>query len=310
MLPLIPGTETRGTARCWATLLTWILFAHVTTGAARGEMVATAWRLDGTADQLESLLFRIDVATAQATLIGATGFENVTGLAADPTTGQLYGIQNDRAAFNSRLLAINGTTGVGVEIGATRVAISEANFDSSGRLYGWMNTGGFDRFNSLTDQLVRIDTATAEVSLIGESGTNSNQTGIAFHPDGTLYLKSGDLDSSKPEQDQRGFLSTLDAVTGAATFVTNLSGEPENVLEFDAQGTAYTIDRREDGSYLQTIDLVTGQLTEIARIENAATGQPLQVSSLASVTAVPEPSFLLLGSAGTLTILRRRRRAK
>jgi PEP-CTERM motif len=94
-------------------------------------------------------------------------------------------------------------------------------------------------------------------------------------------------------------------------------------LDFDQNNVAYTVERKLElqpnnslryiGTFLQTIDITTGAVTEIGVIRTADGSLP-QISAIAftsvQITAVPEPSScLLLGlmSLGTTVILARRR---
>ncbi|QDV62660.1 NHL repeat-containing protein [Crateriforma conspicua] len=266
--------------------------------------------VDGKARDLSSVLYRIDAATGMATMIGPTGFQNVGALAVHPLTGRIYAHRNDRTAqVGGQLLELDAVNGQAMLIGDTQIGVPDMTFDSSGNLYAWLQQGSFAGLGSLSRQLVRLDTSTAAVTPMQPSGLNVNQVGLAFAPDGTLYMKSGDPDASQPIPDQRGALFTLDASTGLGTFQTWLSGEPANALTFGPGGRAFTVDRNTGESVLQTIDLQTGELTTIGSIRDASTGDLLQITSIAGATAVPEPQtwgFILVMSASLFRSRRNR----
>lgn len=122
-------------------------------------------------------LITIDPLTGAATPI-SPGFQaNLFSLALDPTTGALYGL-------NNQFFSIDPDTGVITFIGDTGFAVTAAEFDACGTLYGISN--------DLV--LYTIDVATGRPTVIGplhvggeplasgEAGPGS----IAFAPDGTL----------------------------------------------------------------------------------------------------------------------------
>src|SRR4051812_46961615 len=61
-------------------------------------------------------LYTLNPTNGSATLIGPIGFERVSGIAFDRSTGTLYGVGRDGSDIQ-QLISINTTTGAGTAIG-------------------------------------------------------------------------------------------------------------------------------------------------------------------------------------------------
>jgi hypothetical protein len=160
-----------------------------------------------------SSLYTLDTSTATATLIGATGFSHVTGLAVNPVTGDLHGhVSNLFESGATQLISINKGTGAVTMIGNSGAQVPDSSFDSSGILYGRSEA------RTIQDDLVTIDLG----------------TGLAF--DGTGSLSMHDIAA----------IATVDRTTGLLTSIPTPmtgAGSLDNVLKFDEFGTLFTIDR-------------------------------------------------------------------
>jgi len=128
-----------------------VLYAIIDTGAA-GALGADS-------------LYTVNVGTGDLTLVGATGFSDVQGLAFS-SSGSLFAWD-----ISVGLLSINVATGAATDvnalIGAGGAPIQTLDFSPGGILYG------------ARDELYTIDTATGVTTLIG-SGGYSDIRGIAF----------------------------------------------------------------------------------------------------------------------------------
>jgi uncharacterized repeat protein (TIGR01451 family) len=126
--------------------------------------------------------------------IGGNQVTHVTGLAIDPTSGQLYGFMNFQGSdcalaqgTDGTLLAINKTTGAATVVGSTSAAgiqSPDMTFAPDGKLYAWGEN---------TDDLYELDTSLGTSTLVGECGCSTGSTGLAADSVGRMYLKTGSL---------------------------------------------------------------------------------------------------------------------
>jgi Ca2+-binding RTX toxin-like protein len=217
---------------------------------------------DGAGGTLSSL-YKINPATgARTDTIGEIGF-SVTGLAFDPTTGQLYGstTSNDPEEPGS-LIRINTTTGAGTLVGASGTTIipacdtgtADITFTTDGSLYGW---------TECSDDLVLINKATGVGAVVGPSGIGSFGSGLSADPDdNTLWLTP---------DGGNGPIWTVNRTTGVATAGPTLNGANSNSIN----SLAWTSDGETlFGTYngtggepgprnLVTINTTTGAITTI-----------------------------------------------
>jgi Ca2+-binding RTX toxin-like protein len=241
-------------------------------------------------------LYTIDPATgARGQIIGppavggAAGFE-LTGLAVDPTTGQMYGSTSDgdEIVGAPAIVKLNQATGAASFVGYVFLdcssPIQDITFTTTGQMFGWTkNCGGGDR-------LVQINKTTGRGTALGPSGLGfSNGGGLAADPDdNTLWLT--------PEGGA-GDYGTLDPATGVYTSQGTLDGTGNwddniNALAWSCDGeTLYASVR--DG-FFATINTAADDLIEVGR------GAPDQ-DALAWDCSPPQPVVLMCkGQAATL----------
>ena len=225
-------------------------------GAATGQPIGNA----------PSSLYRIDPSTGNALLIGAIGFNGVTGLSVGPD-GKLYASANGDDLYadgfrHAILLTIDTSTGAGIFIGEISNnslpngagRMPDISFSKDGVLYGYADAGPGG------DALWTINTATGAGTFIGYTGFFGGGNGLDFAPDGTLY--------ATPED--KSCLVTIDPTTGAGTCVPGT--EPNvpyriNALDFCKQnGVLYgSWKDLAQNSILVKIDLQTGQPSVIGQ---------------------------------------------
>lgn len=114
-------------------------------------------------------LFRIDVATGNATLVGSTGFAGIQALAYG--SGMLYGWEVGSSGVGAGLITLSISTGAGTDVnlgmGGSSGDIQGLAFSPQGILYG------------ARDALYTVNTSTGAITLIG-SGGYSDVRGIEF----------------------------------------------------------------------------------------------------------------------------------
>ncbi|MEM7310964.1 MAG: hypothetical protein AAF682_30115 [Planctomycetota bacterium] len=202
-------------------------------------------------------LVRVDQELFTGTLIGDSGAPQLSGLA-ETLDGRLWATTGTSGG-NSELLELSPTTGQ--ILGQTPVQRPDGTLlrisdlavqPGTGVLYG---CGGPSPL--VSGQVYTIDVETGVATSIGDTGL-SNDGGLAFHPDGTLYLASAALSNR--------FLVTLDPATG-----TVLSQITYGALGLALDGLAV---RPSDGALIGTgngssvselfqLDPISGELTSL-----------------------------------------------
>jgi hypothetical protein len=188
--------------------------------SAQGEVLL------GCTSENPSMLYELDPATGDATLIGDMGMEWCTGLAMD-SNGNLFAVgwhDFDGDDWDPALYAVNPATGAATFIGrsghAFGAAVTDLSFRSDDELFGYLV--GPDAHG-----LGTVNPATGEVTEIGPSGlVQIGGNGIAFHPIDALFHSAGDL------------LNILHQGTGDATWVADLTFPDVYcpVLDWDGEG--------------------------------------------------------------------------
>ena len=118
--------------------------------------------------------------------------------------------------------------------------------------------------------LFTIDPTTGEASLVGSFGfgqAETQNTGLAFRDDGTLFMVVDDFEDEGTDQDN---LYTVDTTTGLATLVGTLFGtpfadDPEiTSIAFASDGTLFAVDRDLDA--LLTINPLTAEVSLVGTL--------------------------------------------
>ena len=239
---------------------------------------------NGNSGTNDGALVLVDQTTGAGAIIGAPTINGLTGLAFNPDTGALYGTTN---RGGNLLLSINPGDGSFISSLALSIAVGDLTFQpGSDILFAISNTGN----------IYTIDTSTGSSTLIGDTGTGRTG-GLAFGPDGVLYLAGNDPNN---------------VVTGASLFTINTSdGSATLVHSLDRfyDGLAF----RQDGTFFAVAGLITGgdviynfDSTGAAETLVGSTGTG-KLSDL-DFSPVPEPSSWLLGGLGLAGLLIGRRR--
>lgn len=158
------------------------------------------------------------------------------------------------------LASIDAGTSVIADIGGENFNIDSLALSCDGTLYGIAigsrpDTRGVPTVaNGIMDDedaLVTIDKATGAVTPVGDIGQVDGRYGLAFAPDGTLYLSRNDE------------LYTVSTTTGATTTVGNFTDPASDMrsLAVAADGTLYGYD--DESGRLFTIDPATAATTEV-----------------------------------------------
>lgn len=216
----------------------------------------------------------VDLVTGQYTNIGTTTV-GLNGLTFGPS-GTLYGMGNDNALYT-----INPTTGGMTLVGPTGAFFGQANLAArgDGALFAT------DPFTSGPGGFVnRVNPTTGAATSIGQSGLTGGFAapgGLAFGPDGSLFLLYGLFTDN---------LYKVNQMTGVASAV-GASGVELNGLVF-SEGTAYAFDFF---GRIYTVNPTTGAATFTGVTVNGGFG-PINAAAggPASSAVVPEPTSLTL----------------
>jgi Ca2+-binding RTX toxin-like protein len=226
--------------------------------------------------------------------IGLIGFL-VTGLAVDPTTGQLYGSTGNADDVGGALIKVDKVTGIGSLIGDGEIVdgcdsgMSDLTFTTDGQLWGW---------STCNETLVKINKVTGDGEEIG-TGISGSGNGFAADPDDdTLWLTPDDDD---------GQYYTVDKATGDVTSEGTLDGDNDgniNALAWSCDGeTLYGNALIETGPGPRefiTINTATDHITVLGGPE----GIDPQQAALAWDCAPPAPAPVVAqcrGMAATIT---------
>ena len=192
-------------------------------------------------------------------VIGSIGY-TCTGLAFSPD-GSLYGVTgNNDPLCGWCLIRIDTLTGTGELVGNMEGLMDDISFSPQGVLYGWYKGSG---------SVVWINQTTTFAYPVGLSDLTTFGNGLAFAPDGVLYL-AGDGDT--------GNLYTISPENSHVLTTTPLHGADGwgiGGLAVDKDGTIYGIRKQnppESGPPSQadliTINPSTGSITSIGLIRS------------------------------------------
>jgi RTX calcium-binding nonapeptide repeat (4 copies) len=284
-----PRSRTRSLALIGALSVLLAQFV-VWAGPASPQVSATVmYGHEANFDEDSRELYRIDPATGvRMETIGITGFE-ITGLAVDPTTGQLYGATStgDEQVGPGALVRINKSTAATTFVGYIFMncdsPVQDITFTTTGQLFGYTrDCGGGDR-------LVQINKTTGRGTPLGPAGSPADEGGgLAADPDdNTLWLTADEGDAD---------YGTVDPTTGVYTSQGTLDGvgnygDGVNALSWSCDGETLYANIR-DG-FFATIDTATDHLTEVGR-----TGE--DQDAIAVDCSPPQPVVQCKGKAATV----------
>ena len=257
---------------------TFVLLAAalVTMAAPVAAQVAYAVRSDGN-DAFDDHLYRIDLATAVATPIGPTGFEDVESLAFGEGCTSLYGVDDTTDV----LLTCDAGTGGCTAVGPLGTDITDTGLAFTSPADLFLSTDA-PKNPSLA---FRVDPLTGLATALGDQG--QEVTAVAY-TGGVLYGLGGD---------GRNNLVTLDPATGQATPVGPLVNVAlgDGGLDADSAGILWGVadNGLRNPSVLFTVDPLTGTATVVGTIHLDGGPDLVGFESL----VIPDGSCRELGAA-------------
>jgi len=206
-------------------------------------------------------LYTINLATGTATLVGAIRLPGgrpigVTGMAAHPKTGVLYGITSEQSPNNPRsLVTIDAASGIATLVGELGVVGSDIAYDTKGTLYMWLPT---------TSQLGIVDPSSGSVTPLGKPAGPGSPAGIAVDPQGMVFVTA---------KGAGGTLDNIDLASGALQIGPVLTGAPFstqiNSMSFSPSGLLLAVNSNGGSpaeTRLVTINTATGAVATIGAL--------------------------------------------
>lgn len=196
---------------------------------------------------LDSILYTLDPNTGLPTVVGTIeGYTRCTGFDIHPVTEEFLavcdrneereeepGVLTNNGFFDTYLLKLDPLTGQPTEVGPIELPrgdfISDMSFRSDGTLFVHLNaeTNGENEEATtntvLANSLGILNTANANLTILGQTGSDDNFSGIAFNAMDTLLqcTDNGQIP---------GVINTLNQSNGIATFLANLNYPPEFIF--------------------------------------------------------------------------------
>lgn len=236
----------------------------------------------------QDVLISFEVSDLDATTIGPFGINqsgvDIQGLAANPATGEVWGISAGAAAA----FTIDITTGAATQLTSTNTFRGNANglaYDANRHvLWAASNSG----------EVWQYDIASGNTTSIGFVDRAALE-GLAFDPATDTLYAINDVDDR---------IYTLDTTTLAATPITApLDGGFWRGLTFDGD-TGTIVASRVGGAtaatFINVVDPATGMVIQSGVVSNAA-------AFTQGLAYVPTPGSLALLALGGLAATRRRR---
>ena len=206
-------------------------------------------------------LYSVNLATSTSTLVGAIRLPGgkpigVTGMAAHPKTGVLYGITSEQSPNNPRsLVTIDPASGQATLVGELGAVGSDIAFDTKGTLYMWLPA---------TSQLGIVDPSSAAVTPLGRPAGPGSPAGIAVDPQGMIFVTA---------KGAGGTLDNVDLASGALQVGPPLTGAPFstqiNSMSFSPSGLLLAVNSNGGSpaeTRLVTINTATGAVATIGAL--------------------------------------------
>jgi len=259
------------------------VFIGILLAGAAGVQAQTMYGVGNFGTFSNQSLYTIDPSTGGATLVGATGLDQIADIAYDGATDQLFALTR-----NNALYMLSRQTGAATLIASTPGTIPE----------GSLALRRSDRvlFASSGDTLASVSLMTAALANIGFTPPNaatSDISGMAFSNAGQLfaYAKNGTLEDS---------LLIVNPATGAGTLIGLtgiMSSSSVGGLSFNESSGALFLS---DGLSLYNLNTATGTATIIGSHG---------IAGMSGIAFIPTPGAAGLLVIASLAMSRRRRHA-
>lgn len=209
---------------------------------------------------LAGALYTVNLASGSATFVAPIKLNatpiGVTGLAAHPATGVLYGITSPLTTeIPQSLVTVDPQTGRATLIGGLKFEGSDIAFNRAGILFTWL---------PITSQLGIVNLETGAVTPIGVAGIPSSAAGLAIDANGIAFITP---------KGAAGTLDTVDIGTGTLRTGPPLTGAPFssviNSMAFTPSGLLLAVNSNAGApaeTRLVTINTATGAVSNIGTL--------------------------------------------
>lgn len=245
----------------------------------------------GSTDQISGSLYTVNLGSGSATFIaplrvGGKVPIGITGMAAHPATGVLYGITSPLSGNNPQsLVTLDPNNGIATLVGDMRFPGSDIAFNKAGILFTWLPA---------TSQLGIVNLTTGVVTPIGSAGAAGTIAGLAIDAHGVAFITPSGAG---------GTLDIVDIATGAIKKGPQLNGAPFassiNSMTFTPSGLLLAVNSNA-GSPASTV-LV--QINTASGVVNKIGTLPDDADALAFVTTRFRDEPLITGQTLALLVL-------
>jgi hypothetical protein len=278
----------------WRGRIGWILAAMAFMAPASGRAdtlyAATVRNSAGTNEGISGSLYTVNLGSGSATFVAPLRLDGrvpvgVTGLAAHPTTGIMYGITSPLSGANPALVTIDPNTGIATLVGDLRFPGSDIAFNKAGILFTWLPP---------TSQLGIVNLSSGTVTPIGSQGPAGTIAGLAIDQHGTAFITPSGAG---------GTLDVVDIGTGAIKKGPQLNGAPFasniNSMTFTPSGLLLAVNSNAGSpasTALVQINTATGGVNKIGTL-------PDDTDALAFVSTPFRNEPLITGQTLALMVL-------
>lgn len=279
----------------WRGRIGWILAAAGIAAAlpavADTLYAATVRTSSGGAEAISGSLYTVNLGSGAATFVAPLRIDantsiGVTGLAAHPATGVLYGITSPLSGNHPQsLVTLDPNTGNARVLGDLRFPGSDIAFNKAGILFTWLPA---------TSQLGIVNLTNGSVTPIGQPGPAGTIAGLAIDAHGTAYITPSGAG---------GTLDIVDIATGAIKKGPQLNGAPFassiNSMSFTPSGLLLAVNSNAGSpasTALVQINTATGVVNKIGTL-------PDDTDALAFVTTQFRSEPLMSGQTIALIVL-------
>lgn len=245
----------------WGWLLAAVVLWLPFTAVGETLYAATVRTGAGGSDAVTGSLYLVNLGSGSATFVAPIRLNGntplgITGMAAHPATGVMYGITSPMSGGHPQsLVIVDPNSGNATLVGDLRFPGSDIAFNKAGILFTWLPG---------TSQLGIVNLNTGAVTPIGNAGAAGTIAGLAIDERGTAYITPSGA---------AGTLDTVDTATGAVKKGPQLNGAPFasaiNSMTFTPSGLLLAVNSNAGSpaaTRLVTVNTASGAVSNIGTL--------------------------------------------